>query len=827
MSGWRPLLRLAARDARRDRWRTVLVVALVALPVAGLGAVVGVADTSAATPEERVRDTHGDADLLIQVDTSDPALDVPTALAAIDDQLPEGAVSQPRSAAEDAMLHGGEIVPTTVTDDAPVEGTLAAPRHRLLEGRLPGAGAPEVVAYEDTAARYGLAVGDEVALRGAGAVTVVGIVRRLEALGVQGLLVAPGALDHLGLDRTIDVLVALPDVGTASASSVSELAIAISSQELAGGHPFWVETRADALGYRFGERQRFTAVVVGGLGAVEAALVAGAAFAVSVRRRQRELGLLAAVGATTGQVRRAVQLTGLVAGGLGALVGTAVAVGIVVAGMPLWQRWALRELAGPRLDPAWLSGVAVLGAASALVGAWWPARSVARLPVTVALAGRRPTTAPSSRGLAAGLVLVTAGCVVLVALVVAPGIDARGPVPYLVGAVLVVLGAGLASPWGIEQLARLAPRLPVGPRIALRDAARFRTRNGPIVTAAMAGLAATITITTIIGSMGRAEEARYEPRLADDQLVVTGPGADELATELAAANGGRSAGWGWAELQALRSDGDHLGFPALADPDLGALVAGDAGADALRAGQALVLGVEASSVDVVPSGWAGDGVEPAATFPATSVPLPTGVSPTSSAVPTVLLPRAEVDRLRADGTFPPASDEEVVSGAHLVVLPAPLDDAGLADAIARAEGLGVAVEAERGLTSRWRLALLGTLAVGAVAGLVLVAVALALASAEARVDTRTMAAVGASRATRRSLAAGRAALLAGLAGLLAVPVGLLPALALFARLRFPTSDLAVPWPALVTVLLVVPAVAALGAAAAAGREPRAIPRPIT
>jgi hypothetical protein len=232
-------------------------------------------------------------------------------------------------------------------------------------------------------------------------------------------------------------------------------------------------------------------------------------------------------------------------------------------------------------------------------------------------------------------------------------------------------------------------------------------------------------------------------------------------------------------------------------------------------------------VDVVPSGWAGDGVEPAATFPATSVPLPTGVSPTSSAVPTVLLPRAEVDRLRAEGTLPPASEEEFASGAHLVVLPTPVEDVVLADAIARADGLGLAVEAERGLTSTWRPALLGTLVVGAVVGLVLVAVALALASAEARADTRTMAAVGASRATRRSLAAGRAALLAGLAGLLAVPVGLVPALALLARLRFPTSDLAVPWPALLTVLVVVPVVAALGAAAAAGREPRALPRPIT
>ena len=40
-----------------------------------------------------------------------------------------------------------------------------------------------------------------------------------------------------------------------------------------------------------------------------------------------------------------------------------------------------------------------------------------------------------------------------------------------------------------------------GPRLAVRDAARFRSRNGPIVTAAMAALAASVTITALLGSL--------------------------------------------------------------------------------------------------------------------------------------------------------------------------------------------------------------------------------------------------------------------------------------------------------------------------------------
>ena len=49
-------------------------------------------------------------------------------------------------------------------------------------------------------------------------------------------------------------------------------------------------------------RRSATILVLGALALVEAALVASAAFAVSIRRRQRELGLLAACGATPRQL---------------------------------------------------------------------------------------------------------------------------------------------------------------------------------------------------------------------------------------------------------------------------------------------------------------------------------------------------------------------------------------------------------------------------------------------------------------------------------------------------------------------------------------------
>ncbi len=70
------------------------------------------------------------------------------------------------------------------------------------------------------------------------------------------------------------------------------------------------------------------------------------------------------------------------------------------------------------------------------------------------------------------------------------------PIGILSGAVLGVLGFGALSPWVLEKLGLMAPRLPVALRLAVRDTGRFRSRNGPVVTAVLAGLAASIALAT-------------------------------------------------------------------------------------------------------------------------------------------------------------------------------------------------------------------------------------------------------------------------------------------------------------------------------------------
>jgi hypothetical protein len=94
----------------------------------------------------------------------------------------------------------------------------------------------------------------------------------------------------------------------------------------------------------------------------------------------------------------------------------------------------------------------------------------------------------------------------------------------------------------------------------------------------------------------------------------------------------------------------------------------------------------------------------------------------------------------------------------------------------------------------------------------------ALGRAEARDDLAVLDALGASPRTRRALAAASAWLLTELGALLGVAVGLSPLLVQRASRLLPTRyPMAMPWPTLALVLLVIPAVAAAAAALTTGR----------
>ena len=141
------------------------------------------------------------------------------------------------------------------------------------------------------------------------------------------------------------------------------------------------------------------------------------------QRRLRQLGMLAAVGATERHLRLVLLADGAVVGVLAALAGTGIGLTAWIVAAP-----HLEEPAGHRIDPWqvpwWLVvGGMLLAVVTALAAAWWPARAISRirckatsLALTQGSIGNStrgiPTLAAASRSSASSLGSngTTAGC---------------------------------------------------------------------------------------------------------------------------------------------------------------------------------------------------------------------------------------------------------------------------------------------------------------------------------------------------------------------------------------------------------------------------------
>jgi putative ABC transport system permease protein len=153
--------------------------------------------------------------------------------------------------------------------------------------------------------------------------------------------------------------------------------------------------------------------LVAGLGVLEVVLLAGPAFAVGARRRQRELALVAVGGGTPAQLRRIVLADGAVLGGATAVLGVLVGVALALAGRPLVTEHLTHYRAGGyRAYPLALAGVAAVAVLTGLLAALVPAFVAGRQDVIATLPGRRGVLRSRKRWLALGLATAATGATV-------------------------------------------------------------------------------------------------------------------------------------------------------------------------------------------------------------------------------------------------------------------------------------------------------------------------------------------------------------------------------------------------------------------------------
>lgn len=472
MSALRALLRVELRELRRHPARSWLVILLVAVPVAAMVGGSALLVTARPTEEERRAALLGAADLRVEVEDADGARELEHELPAEASSVTivQGVARTDRGVSVEVL----ELDPAPIDAERLVNGLL-----EVVRGRMPAA---REVALSPAASRV-LAVdlGQDLILDGEHR-RVSGVVRSPEELA-RVFVVCPRRGDDR-FPRSVLVSYAEPELLAARLRALD--------------HDV-------SMRMELGEADPFEAVVVfvcGGFALFECGLIIAAAFAVGLRRRQRELGLLAACGAERWSLRAGLALSAIAFAGIGSVLGVAAGIAGAFALHPFQDGWNGRANGALELERGYALGACGLALVAASIAVALPALGATRLPIRVALAGRRPISEGSRAWFAVGALLLGLGVTAVVL-----GAGSEGPssaLGILAGSACAVLGFGAASPELLGWIARFAAPLPLAARLAVRDTGRFRARNGPVVTAILAAMAVGVMLSVL----ARAVQAR-------------------------------------------------------------------------------------------------------------------------------------------------------------------------------------------------------------------------------------------------------------------------------------------------------------------------------
>jgi putative ABC transport system permease protein len=850
-SAWRPGLRIARREAWRSKGRSLLVIALIGLPVL----VLGLADICYRTwqldPHEKLGRTLGAADAEVRWGGGGPVQQSPTSDTAYLTSGTGAAAAPATSVLTAAFPAGSRVVDWRQSYGsirtaagrkyASIEGLdygdpIAKGLLHQVSGRAPRS--TDEIAFTRSLARdTGLRIGDPVrTLDPEGTFRLVGIVADVSYRHTAAAYTLPAAIppssrgtyyvaekwlvDAPGPITWSDVL-ALNKLGYVALSRTVYLDPPPRSQ--VHDTPFHQSVSAKAAA---------TGTLVGGMALLEVVLLAGPAFAVSARRQRRDLALVAAVGGRPKDLRNVVLAKGLVLGLAGGLLSVVAATATAAIGIATLGHYVNAIPGHFDVRPLELLTLTVVSLLTALAAAVFPARGAARTDVIAALGGRRGAVRTPKRVPVLGVLLIGVG--VLVALGAA-GLSVDATV-ILGGVALTEIGLIVCTPTLLGLVSRAARWLPLSVRIALRDAGRNRSSAAPAIAAVMAAVIGCVAFLIGVASANDQSRRTYNPSLPmNDGFVALGGGTvdpAEVATALRSTLPGArvtavsyidsscgsepscnsrsltpsaSAGRAYisGELAPVAVD-DGSGVELLLQTRTPEAVA------ALRAGKAVVTDptlVHRGLVDAEITTTTSDSPN----VDTKAVRLPAVAAGVAAAYTELVLPpslasrlglKAHVYGIFADTAHRPTEHERQAADGAL----AKLDP-----------DLRLSVETGYHNSMLWMM--LGLVVSAAVLAVGATMIATALSNVDSRPDLTTLGAVGAAPRTRRLLAMSRAGVIAGIGTLLGAAAGFLPSfawthsMASGVPLMYSTSTqklrLVVPWLPFALVVVVVPLVAVL------------------
>jgi len=800
MPARRAVVRWASRGFRRDWRQHLLILSLLTVAIA---AAVGFSCAAFNVAPVPGQSEFGDANHWFRFNDPDPAtlqpkLDAATAWFGEIEAIGHRPVPLP-----------GTVKQIDYRSQQP-DGPFGKPLLRLRAGRYPVAD-DEVAVTNSVADDVGTSIGSTIDLDGVNR-NVVGIVENPSKLGDDFVLLPPSALAQ---SKYVTMLV------DASEGRVNDFRPPGDGGRILSGRGDLPEDVLAAV----------LILVVSTLVLALVALIATSSFMVIAQRRLPQLGMMSAIGATEKHLRLTMLATGAVTGVVAAVVGTVVGLAGWIAVAP-----SVSNAVGHRLDafniPWWLLiAAALLAVTAATAAAWWPGRTMARMPTVLALSGRPPERPALHRSSVLAIVCLVGGAACLAVgskTGSASGIDL---VLISAGMLGVVAGVLLVSPLAIQALARLATRVPVAPRLALRDLSRYRSRSG----AALAAIALALGIAvSIVATAAAAENNAGAGNLSATQLLVHTSDLPDLAVPDAATIAQFQTGVdeisaslpgsvttrldiavdpratpvppvrGTPAISVARPVDGGLafdGFVYVASPGLLSAYGLDSSA---LAGKDIVTS-ERGALEIMGAGLP----SPDRRVPGEKLTSPGGLPRTYSSLPTALI---TADRLSERGW------RASPSGQWLIQTSTPMSASQLKAARVIATQYGVEIESR---DNQARLANLGrgAIAAGMLLALVILAMTVGLIRSESAGEMRTLTATGATSSTRRSISAVTAGALAVLGAILGI-VGAYIALAA-GRLSNLTP---LPIGHLAVVVVGTPLVAMAAGWLFAGREPPVLAR---
>ena len=516
----------------QHRYRSMVIVMLIALPVIFVTAMGTALEAQYLTPNDQIRDILGDADFIVEridnwdghcrqdglsrrscgdsaVDSTPAELETEQSKALEKLTLADHELHRMRTARQ--PLRWGQTWVNVRVYGIDLTSML---NRRLVIPNTPMPAAGEMWASANTAKQFDWQVGTTVSMNGR-QYLLTGLVRSSKTWEPEVWVRPESSL--VVSDTFPTYFVRGPQLTAAQVDHLNDMGLAVVSRTALSGD------------YSIGVRTQLLAQILtgGALVALISATVAASAFVICAQRQRQTLSILGTTGAVERQLVGIVLQQGLVLGLTGSILGAVLGCG--GANFVIWLQ-DLNSLDYPvPMSFRWRYALCaiVMGMVASLMASWLPARQVAS---TNPLRGVRDVLRPPRR-LGDRWVILVLSVLAFAVMIVVPRSTSAGHsatqladsevlLPVLLSVMLLYPAVLMTIPWVLHWSVGKFPRRRVYATLALRDMDRHRERASACVAASMAVMTLFSSVLCIGGFVDQVDVDHYTPKLPSNVAVL-------------------------------------------------------------------------------------------------------------------------------------------------------------------------------------------------------------------------------------------------------------------------------------------------------------------